>query len=508
MKFIQYNARLSLFMKPVSVHVDLLNTGSDKVQQKKTAIIAVFFACLVGILATIGAAASYRAASHGTSVFAEMRNLPVIAEFTHFATGEDNLGGNSAYAKTADDRINILFLGVGGDGHDGAQLSDTIILASYDTKSEKFAMLSIPRDLAYPIGNSQFRKINNLNAIYEAKYPGEGAKKTAEAISELLVIRIDHVIKIDFDGFATFIDALGGVDVDVEKSFTDSSYPAPGHLWKTVRFEAGQTHMDGNTALEFVRSRHGNNGEGSDFARSRRQQLVIQAVRDKLLSMGTLANPKKISELYNVISGNIQTDLSAWDMISLVPYVTKLDDGNITVRVLTDASDGELSPANVGGEYMLFPRKPDWSEIRTIAANPFVSKEDEKKLLMPASPIALEIKNGTNYEGYAYQVTQKLKSLGYNVPSFGNASHKGYERTVLYDLTGGKEPEELVRLKKILDADVSSATPQELTDSDERAILTDDMAQERIKASSTQFLIILGESSLGLIQPYYEPSQN
>lgn len=486
--------------------VDLLDVSSDRTARRKTAIIAVFFALCVGILATVGAAASYRAASHGTSVFSEVVQLPVISEIRQFAIGTTSSAG-AAGIKTPDGRINILLMGVGGEGHDGPQLTDTLILASLDTKDNRVAMLSIPRDLAYPMGYNQFRKINSLNAFEEKSHPGEGARRTADSIGELFNIRVDHVLRVDFQGFAKFIDALDGIDVNVEKSFTDTSYPAEDFKYRTVSFQKGQMHMTGSRALEFVRSRHGTNGEGSDFARSRRQQLVIQAVREKALALGTLANPKKISDLLNIVSGHIQTDLSTWNLVAFMPMAAQLDTNRITSRVLTDAADGELSPANVNGGYMLFPRKPDWSEIRSIAADPFVTKEEELKQLQPQTSVSLEVKNGTNYEGYAFQVSQKLKQRGYAVGSVANALHRGYERTVIYDLTGGKKAEELVRLKKMLDADVSAVTPREVPKSTERIVYTADLAEERVKSTSTEFMIILGQSSLGLIHPYDNTSQ-
>ena len=487
-------------MGNTDLNVDLLDSASERTARKKTAIIAVFFAVCVGILATIGAAASYRASSRGTSVLAEVGYLPVISEIRRFAWGNETQATTGK--TTPDGRINVLLLGIGGQGHDGPELTDTIILASFDTKTNALAMLSIPRDLAFPMGYNQFRKINSLNAYEEKAHPGEGARRTADQISELLNVRIDHVLRVDFDGFSEFIDSLGGIDVTVERTFTDNTYPAENDKWRTVSFQKGPAHMNGTTALEYVRSRHGNNGEGSDFARSKRQQIVIQAVREKILSLGTLANPKKISDLINVISGHIQTDLSAWDMVGFMPEAAKLDQNKISTRVLTDAADGELSAANVNGEYMLFPRKPDWSEIRAIASNPFVTKEEELKLLQPQTNVTVEVKNGTTYEGYAFQVTQKLKQRGYHVSSFGNALHRGYDRTALYDLTGGTKNEELVRLKKMLDADVSAVTPRPIPNSKERLIYTEDMAEEHVMSTTTEFLIILGQSSLGLISPY------
>ncbi|MFA6161251.1 MAG: LCP family protein [Patescibacteria group bacterium] len=489
-----------------SISVDLLNTTSESAARRKTAMIAVFFALLVGLFATVGAAASYRAAARGTSVFAEVIDLPGIADIRRLALGSDTSLPNTPN-KTDSDQINILFLGVGGAGHDGPQLSDTIILATFDRKQNRVAMLSIPRDLAYPLGNGKFEKINSLNAWQEVEHPGEGAQKTAELIGTLFNIHIDHVIRIDFDGFTKFIDALGGVDVTVEKSFTDTSYPiGEDGGWRTVSFKKGDTTMNGETTLEFARSRHGNNGEGSDFARSKRQQLIIQGVREKLFSLGTLANPKKISELINILSGHIQTDLSSWDLIAFAPLAAQIDRNNITMRVLTDAADGELVPANVNGAYMLFPKKPDWSEIRFIAANPFVSKEEVAKQLIPQINVTLEIKNGTTYEGYASQVSQKLKAQGYLVSAVGNSAHRGYERTVLYDLTNGQKTAEIVRLKNLLDADISSAMPT--TVDGKQVIYGQFMTPENISATGTDILVILGESSLGVINPSYEPPKN
>lgn len=469
-------------------------------------MIAVFFALLVGFLATIGAAASYRAATKGTSVFAEVIDLPGISEIRRLAGGGDSSLPNSQN-KITGDQINILFLGVGGVGHDGPQLSDTIILATLDRKQNRVSMLSIPRDTAYPLGNGRFEKINSLNAWQEKEHPGEGAKKTAELIGTLLNIHIDHVIRIDFDGFVKFIDALGGVDINIEKSFTDTSYPiGEDGGWRTVSFQKGQTTLNGTRALEFARSRHGNNGEGSDFSRSRRQQLIIQGVREKLFSLGTLANPKKISELINILSGHIQTDLSSWDLIAFAPLTSQINRENITMRVLTDATNGELVPANVNGAYMLFPKKPDWSEIRFIAANPFVTKEEVAKQLIPQTNVTLEIKNGTTYEGYAFQVSQKLKAQGYLVSAIGNSAHRGYERTALYDLTNGQKTSEIIRLKNLLDADVSSAMPT--TIDGKQVIYGQFMTPENISATGTDILVILGESSLGIINPSYEPPKN
>ena len=480
--------------------INLLNTDADRKARRITLIVAAVFTLVVGSLASLGAGASYRAATHGTSVWNEVGNLLALSELQKLAWG----GADSGYDPfaTPDGRLNILLLGVGGDGHDGPLLTDTIILASLDRQNKRIGLLSIPRDLAYPLGGGRFEKINAVNAYAEKDHPGEGAKYTAEAFHKLLDMRIDRVIRIDFKGFEKFVDALGGLDINVERSFSDNSFPTDDDgpdpfMWTSVSFTKGPQHMDGHRALTYVRSRHGTNGEGSDFARSRRQQIVLDAIRTKLFSLGTLGNPRKITELWTALSSNIQTDITAWDALKLLPLALNFKDTAIKSNVLSDAPDGELIATNVEGSFMLFPKKPDWSEIRSMAADPFVTKEEIAKQNRPAEPLSLEIKNGTLRTGFAAQVSAKLEALGYTVEATGNAAHRGYEKTVIFDLTNGAKPTELARLKKLLDANVAPSPSL-----NGRTVLTDSDARENLYSTATHFLIILGDSSLSLVNPY------
>lgn len=480
--------------------IDLLNPEADRNARRITLLVAAVFTLVVGSLASLGAGASYRAATRGTNVLNEVGQMLSLGGLQKLAFA----GGANAddpFA-TPDGRINILLLGVGGGNHDGAQLTDTIILASLDRQNKRIGLLSIPRDMAYPLGNGRFQKINAVNAYAEKEHPGEGAKYTAEAFHKLLDVRIDRVIRIDFKGFEKFVDALGGVDVNVERSFTDNSFPTEDdgpnpYKWTSVSFQKGWQHLDGARALTFARSRHGSNGEGSDFARSRRQQLVIEAVRTKLFSLGTLGNPKKVTDLWSALSSNIQTDLTAWDALKLTPLASSFKDTTIKTRVLTDAIDGELVASNVDGAFMLFPRKPDWSELRAAAADPFTTKEEIAQQNRPNEHISLEIKNGTLRTGFASQVSAKLEAMGYSVEATGNANHRGFEKTVIYDLTNGAKPQELAKLKKLLDANVAQTTP-----SAGKTVQTDSQSSENLYTTATHFLVILGDSSLSLVSPY------
>jgi polyisoprenyl-teichoic acid--peptidoglycan teichoic acid transferase len=481
--------------------MDFLGGESERQARRSTAWTAGIFALVVGLFAAIGAGASYRTAVNGTNVLDELGNLPMISDLRRLAWGADGEA-----AAIDGDRVTFLFLGTGGEGHAGSLLTDTILLATADLKEKKVGIVSIPRDVAYPLGGGKFMKINAVHAYAEQKNPGHGARDTADAMEELLQTDIDHVVRVDFQGFVTLVDAVGGIDVNVEHAFTDNEYPTEDDKWQTIRFEAGTQHMDGERALKYVRSRHGNNGEAGDFARNRRQQLAILGLKDKLLSAGTFTNPTRLLKLYEAVAQNVQTDLSPWDLVKLAPIAQDFSKENITLTVLTDAPDGELRPANIDGAFMLFPRQEDWSEIREIVADPFKTTEERVVDNSSTQPVTVEIRNGTYATGFAGTVSDKLTGLGFTVAGVGNAKFRGYEQTVIFDLTNGKKTDDLARLKRLLDANISTTIPQWVTDAaahtdadDTLRVAVDGEHQEEA-ATSTDFLIVLGDSSRGLIE--------
>ncbi len=503
------------FKKPDQVSTNFIAMNEHSVS-RQTIILAVVFSVIVGVLSAIGATASYRASANGTSIIHEIQHLPVISHFEAAVGIPVNNTSTTVDGTNNRDRMNILILGIGGDGHEGAELTDTIILASIDLTNKRVGLLSIPRDLAYPLGEGRFEKINAVNAYFEQNHPGEGATLTARAFSTLFDQPIDHVIRIDFNGFASFVDALNGIDVNVERSFTDYQYPTPDKKWMTVSFKKGLQHMDGATALIYTRSRHGNNGEGSDFARSRRQQLVMMAIRAKLLSLGTLTDHRALANLYTSITNHIQTDFTPWNALSLAPLLQDFSNDRVNSVVLTDAPDKELVAANVNGAFMLFPRNPDWSDIRALAADPFGNPSNSTSTAITASstpatatktgrtsPSAvtapqikarIEVRNGTTRTGFAAQIAAKLEKDGYDVKAFGNAIRRSYDETVIFDYTQGKKPAELAQLKKNLRATVSFNLPDTVPP-------TDGLAPEKPSSGTTDldFFVILGQASYPLV---------
>lgn len=406
----------------------------------------------------------------------------------------------------ADDRINLLVVGVGGEGHEGPELTDTIIFGSYKPSSDEVGMLSLPRDLTVEIPGYDWRKINHVNAYAELDHPGEGMTYTTELIGELLGQEIHYWVKVDFQGFADLIDDLGGVDIYVETAFTDYQYPTDDYLTQTISFAEGWTHLDGETALMFVRSRHGTNGEGSDFARARRQQQVMLAVKEKVLTAGTLLNPNKVNKILSTLNEHVETNLSTWEIIRLASLGRDVDPANIVNTVLDNSADSPLYETIINGAYVLLPKNDDWGPIRRMAANVFYASSDEYQIEPPPveAPqfVKVEIQNGTTITGYAFRTSQILEGQGFEVEKIGNAAERGYENTVIYDLTGGQNPDELKLLQEILEADVAlSATgwiytneiiPKELS-------VTPEEPASQTTEDNIDFLVILGETGAGLV---------
>ena len=313
-------------------------------------------------------------------------------------------------------RINIAVYGYGGPGHDGPYLTDSIMIVSIQPEASgppKVAEISIPRDWYVPIhladGETTYQRINDAYALgmggsgpEPANTPGAGAALADATLENLLGIHIDYYVGVDFSAFKAGVDAVGGVDVNVKNTFTDYQYPAGecgdfagancGYM--TVHFNAGMQHMNGTQALEFTRSRHSlNNGEGTDFARSQRQQLVIAALKTKVESVGGIG---KIPDLLNALGDHVTTNLKVSDMESLYGLVKDVDTTTVIHASLDDTNFlYECGyPNNCGASY-LFAHDRSYASIQNYVKNIFVSEPalNEK--------ISVTIVDASGYHGLA-----------------------------------------------------------------------------------------------------------
>lgn len=419
-------------------------------------------------------------------------SIPIIGQVKHLAESADReLKGED------DDRINILLLGVGGKGHDGGQLTDTIMIASIKPSTKQVALFSIPRDLAIPLENMGWRKINNVNALAEANEPGSGGMATSQAIGHLLDAPIHYYLRVDFAGFEKIIDEVDGVDVLVENTLDDYSYPILGQeenpnysaRFEHLHVEPGMQHMDGSLALKFARSRHGVGGEGTDFARARRQQKILEAARDELLSANTLLNPKKVTNIFNEVNSNVSTNLKVWEMVKIFGFVKNVEKEHIINKVLDNSPSGLLvDGVGDNGAYILSPRSGDFSEITYLFANLFgnpPSENNSKTENKPKEEVKLTILNGTWINGLGSRVAVDLERDGVTVVEIGNSSRHNFEKSVIYDLSYGAKRSSLEFLKEKTGANIAPTLPDWLKEDVTTA------AQTRV-TEQPDFILILG----------------
>ena len=435
---------------------------------------------------------------------ARLNPMRTDTEKVSFIDQVRHLVSNSERSLRGEDRgrVNILVLGEGGEGHDGPHLTDTILLFSFEPSTKKVGILSLPRDLWVPLPDLGQGKINSANALAEKRRAGSGGEYARRTISALLELPVDYYVRVDFSAFKTLIDDVGGVTVNVDREFTDFAYPTEDALFKKVRFDKGWQTMNGETALEFVRSRHGNNNEGSDFARSARQQKVLLALKEKIVSFDTLLNPSRVAGILETLQSHVITDMELWEVIKLAKAMKQVDQSKLVRRVLDDRPEGPLYASTMrvadGDAFVLLPRRDDWSDIRRIARD--ILDDRAEAVDQPATapkPARVEIRNGTLQSGLAKKTQDLLTKVGYQVVRIGNAKTQNQEKTVIYDLTDGGRPDALQTLKNLLNADVSLTLPGYLASGLTPSALTLSNGDQPVaEDDGADFLVVLGKNYL------------
>ncbi len=458
----------------------------------------VFIAFFISAALTLAAASGVGAPTKTIAEFDLPGPLQFISRVGRLvASAERPLVGEQ------DDRVNILLLGMGGWGHDGPLLTDTIIVLSVKPSTGQAALISVPRDLLVEIPSYGWRKVNHAHALPENEKAGSGPAVAAETIGKTLGMKIAYSVRVDFRGFVKLIDQLGGLTVTVDRSFADDQYPAGKDEVQMVSFAKGTQKMNGETALIYARSRHGGNGEGSDFARSARQQKILLALKDQVLSADTLANPKKVAAIFDVVHTYVLTNIEAWELLRLTDVARKVNANEITHLVIDDRQGGLLVPANVEGSYALVPRGNDY-KILAAAVDDIFAAQDASGDAVPktnglavAEPIRIDLQNGTKIGGLAARASNLLEERGYTIAAVGNAAKQNYERTVIYDLSGGHYPEALAALKQSLNAEVSVTLPGWISSADVPSGIT--LSAPATHGTNIDFLIILGTNAVATL---------
>lgn len=374
-------------------------------------------------------------------------------------------------------RVNILLAGnsVDDPGHQGAALTDSIMILSIDTQNHTAFMMSVPRDLYVKYGtyNCIEGDQGKINAAYlcgqqqhfsQAGYPNGGMGQLEKVVSQDFGIPIDYYALVDYSAIRDAVNAVGGIDINVQSSDPrgiydpDIDYATHPHT-VLVKLSDGWHHLDGEQALDLARARgdaYGSYGyAGSDFTRTMYQREMLIALEKKAVSAGVLANPVRMSQLFDTVGSHVKTDLTLPDVHRLYDLTKGINFNSIQSIGLNDVNGKNLlanyySPT-AGDSLIPAAGMYDYSAIQQLLArltsnNPVVKEQ--------ATVVVL---NGTDAYGLAGKQQKVLESHYLNVTQVGDASNT--PTTQIIDNSGGSKPATLQLLKSLYGTNVTTTNP-------------------------------------------------
>jgi LCP family protein required for cell wall assembly len=233
------------------------------------------------------------------------REIVVVAQDSDASVVNLGKVGSVLPEQLRNDRVNFLFLGIAGEGNSAPQLTDTIIMINSSPKADNPIAISIPRDLLIKYPNKNY--YTKLNAVYQ-----EGGIETIKSkLLEITGLKIDYYLVLDLKSVKILIDKLKGIDIVVEEDIYDPSFPAEYNSFETFSLQKGSQHLDGETALKYIRTR---NQPGGDFSRIQRQQQVVGALKDKILELSFVWDFPKILGIWNTLRNNANTNIDLTDI--------------------------------------------------------------------------------------------------------------------------------------------------------------------------------------------------
>jgi LCP family protein required for cell wall assembly len=334
------------------------------------------------------------------------------------------------------ERVNILLLGIDQrEGEEGPWRTDTMILVSIDPANGSAAMLSIPRDLWVTIPGYSENRINTAHFTGDAQdYPGGGPALAKKTVWYAFGVPVDYYVRIKFTGVEQMLDLIGGVDIDVAEAIYDPEYPDDDYGTFVLEIPAGEQHMDGKTALQYARSRHGN--ADGDFGRMAHQQQVLFAVRDKFLSLDIPLS--RIPKLLEVLEDSVKTDIPLDQITALAEAAAQIDrsqirQGVIDATMTTSAVTPSGAMVQVGYWDKIRAMVDELFPVTTASPVPEIT-ESAQSLADEAARIVVE--NGTMVPGLAARTATTRLNEGYDVVRHDSANRQDYARTLIVDYSG------------------------------------------------------------------------
>ena len=392
-------------------------------------------------------------------------------------------------------RVNILLAGDSGDdpGHPGADLTDSIMVLSIDTKKHTGFMLSVPRDLWVQIPGWSHQKINAANTITrfsQQGYPTGGMGQLEQIVQTDLGIPIDYYALIDYSAFKDAVNAVGGITIDVESQDPRGLFDP--NINRTdggpLKLPNGPVTLDGQTALNLARAR----GDPcdcryvaygfpqSDFNRTQHQRQMLVSLGQKARTIGVIANPLKVTQLFDAFGNNVQTDLNLQDVLRLIDITKGIDVTNLQ----------SISYANSGTNALLAnyidPTSGQDALIPKAGIDSFGQLQQYYQQLTSSNPIVKEaptvvVLNGSGTAGLATAEKTALQAKGYSVVSIANATAT-YPSTMIVDASNGQKPASKQLLQQLFPGTITTTA-------------TGSREAEEAQGYTADFVVVLGQNS-------------
>lgn len=371
-----------------------------------------------------------------------------------------NLNADSVPPWSGQERVTILMLGIDQRcEEDGPTHTDSMMLVTVDPVGLSAGILSLPRDMWVEIPSVGVDRINQANyygEIYD--YPGGGPALAVDTVEAFLGVKIDYYAAVNFDAFVEIVDQIGGIDIVAPEAITDETYPDRCYGYDPFQIEAGDQHLDGQTALKYARTRA---TFGGDVDRAGRQQAVVLAVRDRVLSLNMLPSLiTKAPAMWQTLQDNVRTDMTLEEAMQLALLVQEIPRSSIHTSVIDyDYVYAETTP---DGRQVLVPNRDNIRQLRNeLFTAPVIPTPEIQNLpaLMAAENARVAVFNGTPVFGLAGDTEAFLKSQNINVAEIGNADAATYRTTQIIDY--GDHPNTqrfLIQLMGIPPLNVSSGS--------------------------------------------------
>ena len=385
-------------------------------------------------------------------------------------------------------RVNILLAGDSSDqlDHGGADLTDSILILSVDTKNHTAFLLSIPRDLwVYIPGLSSWDKINAANDatnFNESGYPAGGMGQLEQIIQTNLGIPIDYYGLMDYGAFRDSVNAVGGVTITVDS-------PDPRGLYDPntdLQLPNGPVTLNGQQALNLARARGDGYGSygfpDSDFDRTEHQRQLFTAVAEKAATIGVLSNPVRISDLISTLGNNFQTNLTLQNVLRLVQITKGINLSTLQSYAFSSTLTGGTNP--ILTDYT-DPASGQEALVPTEGIGNYSQMQQYYQTLTSSNPIAKEapnvvVLNGSDVDGLAATERRTLEGQGVTVASIADTSTE-YPGTMIVDESQGAKPNSLKLLQKLYPGTTVTST-------------TGSAEAEEAQNYTADFVVILGQN--------------